>query len=220
MAPWDPWERRAGTCTWRVSGGWSSAPTGHSLEETGRGQAGIARRPSLHSGAPASPALSGRGVCRSLPNVPASTLGGSGGPRSRGFSSSRSRLPLDWKGIWSVVCRYRPGAGLYWELYPSAQDPDPSFVRLGGPLPSTSWPRQPGGFPPLPIPHPPLGAHLAAAQASLQPIVTKLDLERWRSLQELRPKEGRLQASSQRQPGRLHHIPAPGQRVSGQGGRA
>lgn len=220
MAPWDPWERRAGTCTWRVSGGWSSAPTGHSLEETGRGQAGIARRPSLHSGAPASPALSGRGVCRSLPNVPASTLGGSGGPRSRGFSSSRSRLPLDWKGIWSMVCRYRPGAGLYWELYPSAQDPDPSFVRLGGPLPSTSWSRQPGGFPPLPIPRPPLGAHRAAAQASLQPIVTKLDLERWRSLQELRPKEGRLQASSQRQPGRLHHIPAPGQRVSGQGGRA
>lgn len=211
MAPWDPWERRAGTCTWRVSGGWSSAPTGRSLEETGRGQAGIARRPSLRSGAPTSPALPGRGVCRSLPNVPASTFGGSGGPRSRGFSSSRSRLPLDWKGTW-----YRPGAGLYWGTHPGAQDPDPSFVPLG-PLPST-WSRQPGGFPPLPIPRPPLGAHLAAAQASLQPIVTKLDLERRRSLQELRPKEGRLQASSQRQPGRLHHIPVPGQRVSGQGG--
>ena len=44
-------------------------------------------------------------------------------------------------------------------------------------------------------------------------------MENWLNIK-IRPKEGRLQASSQRQPGRLHHIPAPGQRVSGQGGPA
>lgn len=58
-----------------------------------------------HLAGPTSPALPGRGVCRSLLNVPASTLGGSGGPRSSGFSSSWSRLPLDWDGAWSVVDR-------------------------------------------------------------------------------------------------------------------
>lgn len=52
-----------------------------------------------------SPALPGRGVCRSLPKVLASALGGNGGPRSSGFSSSPSRLPLDWEGEWSVSGR-------------------------------------------------------------------------------------------------------------------
>ena len=50
-------------------------------------------------------ALPGRGVCRSLPKVLASALGGNGGPRSSGFSSSPSRLPLDWEGEWSVSGR-------------------------------------------------------------------------------------------------------------------
>lgn len=104
-APWYPWERRAGTCTWPVSGDWSSAPTGRSLGKMDHCQTGISLCPSLRLAAPASPALPGRGVCRSLPNVPASALGGSGGPRSSGFSSSRSRLPLDWEGARSVVCR-------------------------------------------------------------------------------------------------------------------
>lgn len=110
-APWDPWERRAGTCTWLVSGGWSSAPTGHSLGVMDLGQAAVSPCPSPRLAAPTSPALPGRGVCRSPLNVPASALGGSGGPRSSGFSSSRSRLPLDWEGAWSVVGRVRARGG-------------------------------------------------------------------------------------------------------------
>lgn len=73
--------------------------------ETDHGQAGVSPCPSLCLATTTSPALLGRGVCRSPPNVPASALGGSGGPRSSGFSSSRSRLPLDWEGAWSVLGR-------------------------------------------------------------------------------------------------------------------
>lgn len=134
-------------------------------------------------------------------------------PPGRGFSSSRSRR----LGLEGDVVQAR--AGLYWGTHPGAQDPDPSFVPLG-PLPST-WSRQPGGFPRRSPSPPSLGAHLAAAQASLQPIVTKLDLERRRSLQELRPKEG---AASGEQPaaargGSTTYL-RQGQRVSGQGGPA
>lgn len=73
--------------------------------EMDHGQAGVSPCPSLCLATTTSPALLGRGVCRSPPNVPASALGGSGGPRSSGFSSSRSRLPLDWEGAWSVLGR-------------------------------------------------------------------------------------------------------------------
>lgn len=110
-ALWDPWGRQAGTCTWRVSGGWSSAPTGCSLGETDHSQARVNPCPSPRLASPTSPALPGRGVCRSPPNVLASDLGGSGGPRSSGFSSSWSRLPLDWEGAWSVVGRVRARDG-------------------------------------------------------------------------------------------------------------
>lgn len=77
------------------------ALSGGNGPQSGQGQS----CPSPRLASPSSPALPGRGVCRSPPNEPASDLGGSGGPRSSGFSSSRSRLPLDWEGAWSVVGR-------------------------------------------------------------------------------------------------------------------
>lgn len=73
--------------------------------EMDHGQTGLSPWPSLCLATRTSPALPGRGVCRLLPNVPTSTLEGSGGPRSSGFSSRRSRLPLDWEGAWSVAGR-------------------------------------------------------------------------------------------------------------------
>lgn len=178
--------------------------------------AGLSPCPSLCLATPTSPALLGRGVCRSPPNVPASALGGSGGPRSSGFSSSRSRLPLDWEGAWSVVGRAWARGGPQLGSLPWALGPIPFSRTYGIPPPSASRPppAEPlpafEGLPSAPLPTCPQGPHLAAAQASLQPVVTKLDLEGGGSLQELGPKEGRLQAGGQRQPGRLHHVPAPG----------
>lgn len=86
-----------------------------------------------------SPALAGRGVFKSPLNALLSILGGSGGPRSRGFSSSRSRLPLDWEKAGSAVS----GTWLHWAPRPLPGNPSWLLVPLEShPTdPTLLWPR-------------------------------------------------------------------------------
>lgn len=205
MAPWDL-ERRAGICTWRVSGAGPLRRQGALWRRRAAVRLGsLGALPPLRRShlTPALPRAWGLQVAVTVSPPP---LGSSGDPRSRGFSSSRSGCNLE--GTW-----YRPGGGALLGNPSWRPGPDPlplfrSVLFLHGPANLAALPRSPS---------PALGAHLAAAQASLQPIVTKLDLERRRSLRA--PAEGRA-ASRRKQPAAAGSDSTTylrqGKRVSGQ----